>query len=153
MDTLISDHLGNLDWMLELSSNCDETSLAVSLGSRTVAFHDAGTLKRLSSICGAHSGRINCIESSRNNPNLVMTCADDKLVKYWDARSSGASGAVLQFRFTEEVLSASMGTQDLLLAAATGNCLKFVDSRKSQEASSSKSSDEDEAYQTLGRVW
>ena len=140
-ETLLLDQDRHPDWVLDMVSNSDETSLAVTSGSKMLSFHDAGTLKQVSSVCGAHSSRINCIESSRSNPHLVMTCSEDKLVKYWDARSSHASGSVLQFRFADEVQSASMGTKDSLLAAATKNSLKFADTRKTHEARGSSCAD------------
>ncbi len=144
------DQSGQPDWVLDIVSSCDEQILAVSTGSRALCFHDSETLKRVSSVWGAHTGRINCIEFSRSNPHLVMTCAEDKLVKYWDSRSSSAIGAVLQFKFTDEVESASMGLQDSLLAAATGNILKFADSRKAQESSGGSCSDGTRPIKVLG---
>ena len=126
------DFEGNPDWVLDVVANCDENRLAVSLGSKSIGIHDASSLERVFSVYNAHSGRINDINYSSTDPNLIITCSNDKYVKCWDQRSSSSSGAALQFRFSDEVESVSIGMKDSLIAAAISNSVCFADSRKSQ---------------------
>ena len=116
------------DYVFDLALSSDEQRLWCSLSSMCLGVHDISEeLKRITCI-KAHSGRINCIESSEDSPHTLLSGADDGYLKCWDVRTSCLEPAV-SIKCKKEVSEASLGTADLIVAAATGTNVSFYDMR------------------------
>ena len=114
------------------------TSLVVSLSDMSIQHLDASTGALLSRF-SAHRDRINTIELSSVNPGLVLSASSDKTVALWDLRTPAAQ-TVARLMLPDEVLSASLGAGDALVAAACGQSVDFFDFRAVPTTGRSQSS-------------
>lgn len=132
---------GDDDYVFQLAVSSDEQRLVSSLSSMCLGVHDLSDgLKRVSCI-QAHSQRINCVETSRESPHAVISGSDDGYLKCWDVRTS-CKEPVVKVKCGGEVTDASLGSKDLLVAAAVGTNVSFYDIRciKDRETSSTSAS-------------
>jgi len=104
------------------------TSLVVSLSSMSLQHVDLTSGALLSQFT-AHRDRINTIELSRVNPGLVLSASSDRTVALWDLRTSSGT-AIASITLPDEVLGASLGAGDALVATACGQSVQFYDLRQ-----------------------
>ena len=105
------------------------SSLLASLSDMSLQHYDLGSGTLQNRIVAAHRDRINSIELSIVNPGFALSSSSDKSVALWDLRTP-SSHAVSTIQLPEEVLSASLGAGDVLVAAACDKSVQFFDLRK-----------------------
>ena len=128
------------DYVLDLATNCDLKIVAASLSSLGLGIYDSSTLQATSKLEGVHSSRINSIEFLRYNPNMLISSSDDRHVRMWDLRADHRAGPAWDIFASDEVMSATIGHNDALLACAVGASVHFYDVRNSGASSSPLSS-------------
>mgnify|MGYP006077539455 CR=1 FL=1 len=115
-------------YVFELENNCDRSLMACSLSTQDICIYDTATFTEVSCI-RAHSDRINGIEFAKLNPSLLVSTSDDNNVKLWDVRIPGNTPVFGQ-TLEDEILDASLGSSDNLLACACGMGVSFYDIRQ-----------------------
>lgn len=105
----------------------DGTQLVASLSNLHIQQYDLESSSLVAHF-SAHKERINSIEVSSSNPSLVVSASSDKSACLWDLRALSASPQ-RRLMLPDEVTSASLGINDLLVAAACGQSVIFYDIR------------------------
>jgi len=115
-------------YLLQSETNQSGTQIAISQSNHSIQLLSAdaaGQSLRLTATLGArggqrssmHTARISDIQFSPSNPNILLSCGEDKLVCLWDTRSGQrAAGG---WRVTAEAAALAVGATGRAVAVAT----------------------------------
>ncbi|MQL90398.1 hypothetical protein Taro_022991 [Colocasia esculenta] len=135
------------DYVFQIASSQEISSLAVSLSSNAIKFYSPGTGQYFGE-CRGHSGTINEVAFSMPfSVHLLCSCSSDGTIRAWDTRSF-KQVFLLRAGSDQEIYSFSIGgSSGNLLAAGSNAQILFWDWRSGKQVSSLEESHVDDVTQ------
>ncbi|KAL5983772.1 hypothetical protein ACLOJK_017863 [Asimina triloba] len=108
------------DYVFQIASSQEISTLAVSLSTNTIKFYSPGTGQYLGE-CKGHSGTINEISFSvPSSPHVLSSCSSDGTIRLWDTRTFNQVSLLRPYSI-REIFSFSFGGSSCNLLAAGCN--------------------------------
>lgn len=125
-DTSVVPAFDSGHYVFDIDVTCTKSHFFSSVSDKSIILYDSSTLSKSFAVSG-HNDRINSIEASKFCPSLLYSGSSDNTVCIWDTRVG--TNPVSRIRFSDEVMSLSVGLVDTLLAVGVDSSIIFNDLR------------------------